>query len=101
MGLESLDWEVPAVWECQIKENDTAEIIDVLTSFLDSQPGRTACTRKAATRGVAISFAPTASLACAVGRRVASVGLGSRVPRPRFGPAAGFPAAAAGKSCMD
>ena len=33
--LESLGWQVLAVWECQIKEQDETELVDLLTSFLD------------------------------------------------------------------
>ena len=33
---EPLGWEVLAVWKCQIKEMDTAKLVDALTGFLDS-----------------------------------------------------------------
>ena len=33
--LESLGWQVLAVWECQIKEQDETELVDLLTSVLD------------------------------------------------------------------
>ena len=35
MYIELLGSEVPAVWESQLKERVTSELVDGLTSFLD------------------------------------------------------------------